>query len=74
MSSKSYITVDWSRLASTYDSALSSPSADGGWKAPTIGVVWTRFVDFLTANFQRECMSRSKTLPTDERGRKSGWG
>jgi uncharacterized membrane protein (Fun14 family) len=54
MSSKSYISVDWSKLASRYDSAFGTSSAAGGRKAPTVGGVWSAFVDFLTADFQRE--------------------
>ncbi|RSH93867.1 hypothetical protein EHS25_006517 [Saitozyma podzolica] len=53
MSSKSYISVDWSKLSSRYDSAFGTSSAAGGRKAPTVGGVWSAFVDFLTANFQQ---------------------
>ncbi|GFZ45829.1 hypothetical protein JCM24511_03561 [Saitozyma sp. JCM 24511] len=53
MSSKSYISVYWSKLSSRYDSAFGTSSAAGGRKAPTVGDVWSAFVDFLTANFQQ---------------------
>lgn len=53
MSSRSFITVDWSKLSSRYDSVFGTRSASGGSKAPTVSGVWNRLVDFLTANFQR---------------------
>jgi FUN14 domain-containing protein 1 len=61
MSSKSYISVDWSKLSSRYDSAFGTSSAAGGRKAPTVGGVWSAFVDFLTANFQRESAASLRT-------------
>ncbi|WVF71953.1 hypothetical protein IAT40_006763 [Kwoniella sp. CBS 6097] len=53
MSSRSFITVDWAKLGSRYDSAFGSKTSAGGYKGPTVGGVWNRIVDFLTSNFQQ---------------------
>ncbi|ODN83405.1 hypothetical protein L202_01548 [Cryptococcus amylolentus CBS 6039] len=52
MSSKSYITVDWAKIGSKYDSAFGTKTPTGV-RGPTIGKVWGGFVDFVTANFQQ---------------------
>ena len=54
LSSRSFITVDWGRLAGRYDSAFGTPKAEGGSKSPTVAAAWQWIVDFVTANFQRE--------------------
>lgn len=54
MSSRNFITVDWGKLAGRYDSVFGTKTAEGNIKAPTVGGVWAWFVDFVTANFQRE--------------------
>ncbi|OCF44187.1 hypothetical protein I317_01979 [Kwoniella heveanensis CBS 569] len=54
LSSRSFITVDWAKLGSRYDSAFGAKTSAGGYKGPTVGGVWNRIVDFLTSNFQRE--------------------
>ncbi|WVR05349.1 hypothetical protein IAU60_002363 [Kwoniella sp. DSM 27419] len=53
MSSKSIISVDWAKLGSKYDTAFGSRTATGGYKGPTVGGVWNKLVDFITANFQQ---------------------
>jgi hypothetical protein len=50
MSSRSFIKVDWAKLSGGYDSLIGSTNG----QAPTVGGVWTWFVDFVTANFQRK--------------------
>ena len=57
LSSKSIVSVDWARLAGRYDSTFGTKTAQGHVQAPTVGGVWAWFVDFVTANFQRECGS-----------------
>ncbi|WWD16175.1 hypothetical protein CI109_100600 [Kwoniella shandongensis] len=53
MSSKSYISVDWARLSNKYETAFGGKTPTGKYNGPTIGGVWNRIVDFLTANFQQ---------------------
>ncbi|WVQ78488.1 hypothetical protein IAT38_000574 [Cryptococcus sp. DSM 104549] len=53
LSTKSYITVDWAKVGSRYDSAFGTKTPAGGYSGPTLGRVWSRLVDFLTANFQQ---------------------
>jgi len=53
LSSKQFITVDWARFGSRYDSAFGTKAADGKVSAPTVGRLWAWFVDFLSANFQQ---------------------
>ncbi|KAK8869564.1 hypothetical protein IAR55_000131 [Kwoniella newhampshirensis] len=53
MSSKSYISVDWARMSNKYESAFGGKTATGKYNGPTIGGIWNRIVDFLTANFQQ---------------------
>lgn len=53
LSSRSFITVDWGRLAGRYDSAFGTLTAEGGTKSPTVAAAWQWLVDFVTANFQQ---------------------
>jgi len=54
LSSKSYITVDWKRLAGRYDSAFASKAGPGEQpRPPTVQSLYNWFVDFITANFQQ---------------------
>lgn len=57
MSTKRFITVDWSKLAGTYDKTFGTKGPAGEVRPPTAGGVGAWFVDFLTANFQREFAS-----------------
>ena len=54
MSSKRFITVDWSKLAGKYDKTFGTKTPAGEVRAPSVGGAWAWFVDFVTANFQRE--------------------
>lgn len=54
MNSKQFIKVDWSRLSSRYDGAFGTKAVDGHVQPPTVTGAWNMFVDFVTANFQRE--------------------
>ncbi|KGB79637.1 hypothetical protein I307_03065 [Cryptococcus deuterogattii 99/473] len=53
LSTKSYIQVDWAKIGSRYDSAFGTKTHTGAHKGPTIGRLWARLVDFLTADFQQ---------------------
>ncbi|OWT41427.1 hypothetical protein C362_00895 [Cryptococcus neoformans Bt1] len=53
LSTKSYIQVDWARIGARYDSAFGTKTPTGGYRGPTIGRLWARLVDFLTADFQQ---------------------
>ncbi|KAL7424182.1 hypothetical protein Q5752_001768 [Cryptotrichosporon argae] len=53
LSSKSYITIDWKRLTSRYDSVLGTKTPTGEVRAPTVGGFFNGIVDFLSANFQQ---------------------
>ncbi|TFK29843.1 hypothetical protein FA15DRAFT_699424 [Coprinopsis marcescibilis] len=51
--SQSFIRVDWARMASRFESAFHSADPQSGLKrAPTVGSVFKRLIDFLTADFQ----------------------
>lgn len=54
MSSRSFIKIDWSKLSGSYDKSFGTRTAAGEVRAPSVGGVWAWFVDFVTANFQRE--------------------
>ena len=54
MSSRSFIKVDWSKLAGGYDKTFGTKTPTGEIRAPTAGGIYSWFVDFVTANFQRE--------------------
>ncbi|AFR93495.1 hypothetical protein CNAG_03995 [Cryptococcus neoformans var. grubii H99] len=53
LSTKSYIQVDWARIGARYDSAFGTKTPTGGYRGPTVGRLWARLVDFLTADFQQ---------------------
>jgi FUN14 domain-containing protein 1 len=53
MSTKKFISVDWSKMANNYDSTFGTKTATG-LRAPSVGGVYAWFVDFVTANFQRK--------------------
>lgn len=53
MSSRSFINVDWKRLASSYDNTFGTKTAEGSIRHPTAGGAYNWIVDFVTANFQR---------------------
>lgn len=53
MSSRSIISVDWKRLASSYDNTFGTKTTEGLVKQPTAGGAYNWFIDFVTANFQR---------------------
>ncbi len=56
LSSKRFISVDWGKVAGSYDSTFGTKGPKGEVRAPTVGGVWEWFVDFVTANFQRKWM------------------
>ncbi|ORY29974.1 FUN14 family-domain-containing protein [Naematelia encephala] len=53
LSTKRFITVDWSKVAGRYDTAFGTKTPTGEQRSPTVGGVWAWFVDFVTANFQQ---------------------
>lgn len=52
LSSQSLVRVDWGRAASRFESRFHTVDGSGVSRAPTVGGVWTKLVDFLTADFQ----------------------
>ncbi|EAU88618.1 hypothetical protein CC1G_04324 [Coprinopsis cinerea okayama7 len=53
LSSQSLVRVDWSRMASRFESAFHSVDARTGVsKAPTVGSTFRSIINFLTADFQ----------------------
>ncbi|KAF9521173.1 hypothetical protein BS47DRAFT_1286232, partial [Hydnum rufescens UP504] len=54
-SSLSLIRVDWAGFAARFESLFyASPSAPGGTRRPpNIYLIWTWFINFLTADFQQ---------------------
>lgn len=54
MSSKSFVSVDWKKLASSYDSTFGTKTSEGVINQPTIKGAGNWIVDFVTANFQRK--------------------
>jgi FUN14 domain-containing protein 1 len=62
MQSRSFININWSKLSSSYENTFGSLPSSGSSlapgetkrKLPTITGAVNWFVDFLTANFQRE--------------------
>lgn len=54
MSSKSFVNVDWKKLASSYDSTFGTKTSEGVISHPTAKGAGNWIIDFVTANFQRE--------------------
>lgn len=54
LQSKSYVNVDWKKVSSSYDNAFVHTDAKGDLVYPTPQGLLNGFIDFLTANFQRE--------------------
>jgi len=52
LGSQSLVRVDWSRMASRYESMFYRQDSTGTRKAPTVGGVWKGLVNFLTADLQ----------------------
>jgi uncharacterized membrane protein (Fun14 family) len=57
LQSKSYVTVDWGKVSKSYDGAFATTNDKGEVTYPTPQGVLNGFIDFLTANFQRESTS-----------------
>jgi hypothetical protein len=54
MSSRSFLSVDWKKLASSYDSTFGTKNSEGVISHPTAKGAGNWIIDFVTANFQRE--------------------
>jgi hypothetical protein len=54
MSSKSFVNVDWKKLASSYDSTFGTKTSEGVISHPTAKGAGNWIIEFGTANFQRE--------------------
>lgn len=71
MQSRSFININWSKLSSSYENTFGSLPSTGSSltpaetkrKLPTVTGVVQWFVDFLTANFQREFDCRCNGNP-----------
>jgi FUN14 domain-containing protein 1 len=55
LSSRRFVTVDWSAVSKSYDGAIATVDENGKIVYPTPQGVLNGLIDFLTANFQREC-------------------
>ena len=58
MSSKSFVNVDWKKLASSYDTTFGTKNSEGVISHPTAKGAGNWIIDFVTANFQRESQLR----------------
>jgi FUN14 domain-containing protein 1 len=66
MSSKSFVNVDWKKLASSYDSTFGTKTSEGVINQPTIKGAGNWIIDFVTANFQRESQYSNAEVATAE--------
>ena len=57
MSSKSFVNVDWKKLASSYDTTFGTKNSEGVIAHPTAKGAGNWIIDFVTANFQRKPLS-----------------
>jgi len=67
MSSKSFVNVDWKKLASSYDTTFGTKNSEGVISHPTAKGAGNWIIDFVTANFQRKplfphCRNRTDLL------------
>lgn len=65
MNSRKFISVDWKKVAGNYDSTFGTKTATGEVRAPTVSNAWNWFVDFVTANFQRESTPCDQELTSE---------
>ncbi|KAF5315734.1 hypothetical protein D9611_004606 [Ephemerocybe angulata] len=52
LGSQSLVRVDWRNVASRFESRFHTVDATGASRPPTVGSVWTKLINFLTADFQ----------------------
>lgn len=56
LNSQKLVSVNWGGISKRYDGLVGSVAGPGdkvkGWQGSTAGRIYTRFEDFLTANFQ----------------------